>query len=84
MKAIPYILSGAAGLMLRTELSLIAGQPYTMDGHDLLNAVIALLFCYWFIRAARKLEELNAEEEQDEAGRCDNAAETADNDKNAA
>lgn len=83
MKAIPYILSGAAGLMLRTELSLIAGQPYTMDGHDLLNAVIALLFCYWFIRAARKLSELRAEE-QEEAERCENAAEPAEHDKNAA
>ena len=83
MKAIPYILSGAAGLMLRTELSLIAGQPYTVDGHDLLNAVIALLFCYWFIRVARKLEALRAEE-QEEAECCENAAEPAEHDKNAA
>lgn len=81
---LPYILAAAAGLMLRAGIAGLYGIGYTMDGHDIFNAVVALLFCYWFIRAARALAKLDAEEQQDEAGRCDNAAETADNDKNAA
>lgn len=48
MKAyLPFILSGAAGLMLRTALSALAGQPYTMDGHDIYNALVCLLICYY-------------------------------------
>ena len=58
MKAyLPFILAGAAGLMLRTALSALAGQPYTMDGHDIYNALVCLLICYWLrvlIRAARE------------------------------
>ena len=48
MKAfLPFILSGAAGLMLRTALSALAGQPYTMDGHDIYNALVCLIICYY-------------------------------------
>lgn len=75
MKAyILYILSGAAGLMLRTGLSSLYGLPYTMNGRDIFNALLALVFCYWGRVIARKLSELRAEE-QEEAERCENAAE---------
>lgn len=48
MKAfLPFILAGAAGLMLRTALSALAGRPYTMDGHDIYNALVCLLICYY-------------------------------------
>lgn len=68
MKAyILYILSGAAGLMLRTGISSLYGLTYTMNGRVI----------------ARKLSELRAEE-QEEAERCENAAEPAEHDKNAA
>lgn len=51
MKAyILYILSGAAGLMLRTELSSLYGLPYTMNGRDIFNALLSLVFCYWGAR----------------------------------
>lgn len=50
MKAfLPFILAGAAGLMLRTALSALAQttqsslQPYTMDGHDIYNVLVCLL-----------------------------------------
>lgn len=78
MKAyILYILSGAAGL------SSLYGLPYTMNGRDIFNALLALVFCYWGRVIARKLSELRAEE-QEEAERCENAAEPAEHDKNAA
>ena len=58
MKAfLPFILSGAAGLMLRTVLAGIAGIAYTMNGRDLFNAIAGLIICYWLrvlIRAARE------------------------------
>ena len=54
MKAfLPFILAGAAGLMLRTALSALAQttqsslQPYTMDGRDIYNALVCLLICYY-------------------------------------
>ena len=46
------------------------------------NALLALVFCYWGRMIARKLSELRAEEQ--EAERCENAAEPAEHDKNAA
>lgn len=83
MKAyILYILSGTAGLMLRTGISSLYGLPYTMNGRDIFNALLALVFCYWGRVIARKLSELRAEEQ--EAERCENAAEPAERDKNAA
>ena len=54
---VPFLLSGAAGLMLRTVLAGIAGIAYTMNGCDLFNAIIGLIICYWLrvlIRAARE------------------------------
>ncbi len=72
-----------AGLMLRTGLSSLYGLPYTMNGRDIFNALLALVFCYWGRVIARKLSELRAEE-QEEAERCENAAEPAGHDKNAA
>lgn len=79
-----YILSGAAGLMLRTGLSSLYGLPYTMNGRDIFNALLALVFCYWGRVIARKLSELRAEEQEEAAERCENAAEPAEHDKNAA
>ena len=56
MKAyILYILSGTAGLMLRTGISSLYGLPYTMNGRDIFNALLALVFCYWGRVIARKL-----------------------------
>ena len=54
---VPFLLSGAAGLMLRTVLAGIAGIAYTMNGCDLFNAIAGLIICYWLrvlIRAARE------------------------------
>ena len=54
---VPFLLSGAAGLMLRTVLAAIAGITYTMNGCDLFNAIAGLIICYWLrvlIRAARE------------------------------
>ena len=54
---VPFLLSGAAGLMLRTVLAGIAGIAYTMNGRDLFNAIAGLIICYWLrvlIRAARE------------------------------
>lgn len=54
---VPFLLSGAAGLMLRTALAGIAGIAYTMNGRDLFNAIAGLIICYWLrvlIRAARE------------------------------
>lgn len=54
---VPFLLSGAAGLMLRTVLAGIASIAYTMNGRDLFNALAGLIICYWLrvlIRAARE------------------------------
>ena len=54
---VPFLLSGAAGLMLRTVLAAIAGIEYTMNGRDLFNALAGLIICYWLrvlIRTARE------------------------------
>ncbi|MGN1108486.1 MAG: hypothetical protein ACI4RK_03805 [Oscillospiraceae bacterium] len=54
---VPFLLSGAAGLMLRTVLAAIASIAYTMNGRDLFNAMAGLIICYWLrvlIRAARE------------------------------
>ena len=54
---VPFLLSVAAGLMLRTVLAGIAGIAYTMNGCDLFNAITGLIICYWLrvlIRAARE------------------------------
>ena len=54
---VPFLLSGAAGLMLRTVLAGIAGIAYTMNGCGLFNAIAGLIICYWLrglIRAARE------------------------------
>ena len=54
---VPFLLSGAAGLMLRTALAGIAGIAYTMNGCDLFNTIAGLIICYWLrvlIRAARE------------------------------
>ncbi len=41
---IPYILGGVLGLFFRTVIFAVKGMSYTMDGHDLLNAVLLVLF----------------------------------------
>ncbi|MGN1339336.1 MAG: hypothetical protein ACI4WS_03500 [Oscillospiraceae bacterium] len=54
---VPFLLSGAAGLMLRTVMADIAGIAYTMNWRDLFNALAGLIICYWLrvlIRAARE------------------------------
>ena len=50
-----YILSGAAGLMLRTGLSSLYGLPYTMNGRDIFNALLALVFVRFFSEEAGRL-----------------------------
>lgn len=40
---IPYILGGVLGLFCRTAIYAVRGMSYTMDGHDLLNAVFAII-----------------------------------------
>ena len=51
--------------MLRTGLSSLYGLPYTMNGRDIFNALLALVFCYWGRVIARKLSELRAEEQEE-------------------
>lgn len=81
MKYALYILAAATGLMLRAGISSLYGLAYTLNGLDIFNALIALVFCYIGRTLARELAEIQAEEQ---AERCENAAEPAEHGKNAA
>lgn len=56
---IPYILAGIAGLFMRTACCALRGDSYTMDGHDILNAVLLpfLLWCVLTIFVAAPKQE---------------------------
>lgn len=43
---IPYILGGVLGLFFRTVIYAVRGMICTMDGHDILNAVLFVLIVY--------------------------------------
>lgn len=81
MKYALYILAAATGLMLRAGISSLYGLAYTLNGLDIFNALIALVFCYIGRTLAWELAEIQAEEQ---AERCGNAAEPAKHGKNAA
>lgn len=81
MKYALYILAAATGLMLRAGISSLYGLAYTLNGRDIFNALIALVFCCIGRTLARELAEIQAEEQ---AERCENAAEPAEHGKNAA
>ncbi len=54
---IPYIIGGILGLFFRTVLFAVRGVGYTMDGHDLLNAMLLVLIVrciYGILDAADK------------------------------
>lgn len=56
---VPYILAGIAGLFMRTACYALCGNSYTMDGHDILNAVLlpSLLWCVLAIFAPTAKKE---------------------------
>lgn len=60
---IPYILAGITGLFMRMVCCALQGNSYTMDGHDILNAVLLpfLLWCVLaFFATATKLKQSKA------------------------
>ena len=47
MKAIPYIIAFIAGLFARTAVAALNGwECYTMDGHDLVCAVLCVVMVW--------------------------------------
>ena len=47
MKAIPYIIAFLAGLFARTAVAALNGwENYTMDGHDLVCAVLCVVMVW--------------------------------------
>ena len=49
MKAIPYIIAFLAGLFARTAVAALNGwENYTMDGHDLVCAVLCVVMVWSF------------------------------------
>ena len=54
MKAvIPYIIAMFAGLFARTIAASLGGIDYTMDGHDFLMMILAII-AVWSFKADRK------------------------------
>lgn len=47
-KAIPYILAFLAGLFARTVAANLGGIPYTLDGHDVLCALLCMVIVWSF------------------------------------
>lgn len=43
---IPYILGCLFGLLFRTAVCAVKGVPYTIDGHDILNAALIVFFVW--------------------------------------
>lgn len=48
MKALPYIIAMFAGLFTRTIAAAIGGIDYTMDGHDFLMMILAIIAVWSF------------------------------------
>jgi uncharacterized membrane protein YdjX (TVP38/TMEM64 family) len=48
MKALPYIIAMFAGLFARTLAAAIGGIDYTMDGHDFLMMILAIIAVWSF------------------------------------
>lgn len=48
MKALPYIIAMFAGLFARTIAAAIGGIDYTMDGHDFLMMILAIIAVWSF------------------------------------
>ena len=48
MKALPYILAMFMGLFARTIAAAIGGIDYTMDGHDFLMMILAIIAVWSF------------------------------------
>ena len=48
MKALPYIIAMFAGLFSRSIAAAIGGIDYTMDGHDFLMMVLAIIAVWSF------------------------------------
>ena len=48
MKALPYIIAMFAGLFTRMIAAAIGGIDYTMDGHDFLMMILAIIAVWSF------------------------------------
>ena len=48
MKILPYIIAMFAGLFARTIAATIGGIDYTMDGHDFLMMILAIIAVWSF------------------------------------
>lgn len=48
MKVLPYIIAMFAGLFARTIAAAIGGIDYTMDGHDFLMMILAIIAVWSF------------------------------------
>ena len=48
MKALPYIIAMFAGLFARSIAAAIGGIDYTMDGHDFLMMILAIIAVWSF------------------------------------
>lgn len=48
MKALPYIIAMFAGLFARTIAAAIGGIDYTIDGHDFLMMILAIIAAWSF------------------------------------
>ncbi len=48
MKALPYIIAMFAGLFARTIAAAIGGIDYTIDGHDFLMMILAIIAVWSF------------------------------------
>lgn len=48
MKALPYIIAFLAGLFARTIAAAAGGISYTLDGHDVLCALLCIVMVWAF------------------------------------
>ena len=48
MRALVYIAAFFVGLFLRSAAAAVGGIPYTMDGHDIVLAFLAMLVVWEF------------------------------------
>ena len=53
MKVLPYIIAMFAGLFARTIAASLGGIDYTMDGHDFLMMILAIIAVWSFKEIGR-------------------------------
>ena len=66
MKSVVCLVAAVIGLLLRTYIAALYFEPYTINGVDIMNAVLFALIALGIMKIRELLKKLESEEQNDE------------------